>query len=104
MHAACHNCGATSWQTDLIYWNVQRVDPGTKERWLVLCGACLPYYKYDKEFCTICYKLYPIEDNVVISSSGSGSGHVIENSGVESGASNSTEVVAAGMCEYKPCY
>lgn len=60
----CFACHATTWTTPMTYWNVQRVDYEAKERWLLLCGGCLAGYKHYREFCTICYCLYPLAEEL----------------------------------------
>ncbi|RYG67859.1 hypothetical protein EON64_06510 [archaeon] len=62
---ACHNCGVSCWNSPLIYWNVQRAEKIAPEHWLLLCGVCLRYYKQHKNFCTICFKLYTVDDSAL---------------------------------------
>lgn len=62
---ACHSCGITQWNTQLMTWNARRMDPTGPDRNFLLCGVCLNRFKHHKEFCTLCYKLY--SDSPVLS-------------------------------------
>lgn len=61
----CTACGTSSWDRPLLFWNVQRADASAKEQWLLLCGLCLYGLKHRREFCTICYRLYPSTEESV---------------------------------------
>ena len=79
----CAGCGgkASAFDKPLHYWNLRRIDEKAPDEVVPTCGECLFRFKHEKEFCPLCYKLYPPEEPLEEDEEGEGEGE-----GEEAGA------------------
>ena len=60
--AKCEGCNASAWDKPYTLWNLKWVSQHAPDRPIGLCGNCLYIYKHAKDFCPVCYKIYPDEN------------------------------------------
>ncbi len=62
----CAGCGgkASAFDKPLHYWNLRRIDEKAPDEVVPTCGECLWRFKHEKEFCPLCFKLYPPEEAI----------------------------------------
>lgn len=85
----CYGCGSDIWDKPLLLYNMKKLDSRSNADKLVyVCAHCLDRYKNLKEFCPICFVLYPADD-----------GGVEVEPGVEYAAGEAINASAAGMIE-----
>lgn len=59
----CFGCGSDIWEKTLLLYNMKKLDSRSNADKLVyVCAECLDRYKNLKEFCPICFVLYPADD------------------------------------------
>ena len=60
----CAGCNgqANVWTRPMNVWNMRRVAEDAPDEVIPTCGDCLWRFKHEKEFCPVCYKLYPPEE------------------------------------------
>jgi hypothetical protein len=62
----CYGCGSDIWDKPLLLYNMKKLDNRSNADKLVyVCAHCLDRYKNLKEFCPICFVLYPADDGGV---------------------------------------
>ena len=58
----CDGCGISAWEKPYCLWNLKWIGFQSPDVLVGLCAECVYRYKHAKDFCPICYKLYPSED------------------------------------------
>lgn len=58
----CEGCGISAWEAPYCVWNLKWIDEQAPDHPIGFCGNCLYRFKYSKDFCPVCFKLYPPEE------------------------------------------
>lgn len=95
----CEGCGSSAWDKPYCLWNLKWIGFQCPDLPIGLCGDCVFRYKHAKDFCPICYKLYPSEEEYYARSLKPAASEVVDEVSNNDPRLNDGEAVSAAGAE-----